>query len=210
MPPLEELETSYGTCSFWRAIGCPASPPPLHPHHFSCSPRSSRSRAHQRLRHRCFSRMRSSSAAGTVSGSERRHRVHGAPRRLSESRRSCRRWRDHELVASHWVGAAWREVASFVAAREARRSGRSVCLPPGGSRRERGSAAPLSLVCVLASPAGAACGAADRSHLAVRCLSYSPYRPTPLHTPGTTEAKVHKPPAGAGHSFFCRPVSTPQ
>ena len=38
-------------------------------------------------------------AAGTVSGSERRHRVHGAPRRLSESRRSCRRWRDHELAA---------------------------------------------------------------------------------------------------------------
>lgn len=140
MPPLEELETSYGTCSFWRAIGCPASPPPLHPHHFSCSPRSSRSRAHQRLRHRCFSRMRRSSAAGTVSGSERRHRVHGAPRRLSESRRSCRRWRDHELVASHWVGAAWREVASFVAAREARRSGRCVAerLTPRAARMEDG------------------------------------------------------------------------
>ena len=52
-------------------------------------------------------------------------------RRLSDSRRSCRRWRDHELVASHWVGAAWREVPSSAGGREARRSGRRVSARSG-------------------------------------------------------------------------------
>ena len=125
-PPLESFMWPYGASSCGRAVLSGEPPFAFFPHHFSCSPRSSRSRAHQRLRRRCFSRMRSSSAAGTVSGSERHHRGHGAPRRLSESRRSCRRWRDHELVASHWVGAAWCEVALYLAARDPRRSRRYV------------------------------------------------------------------------------------